>query len=465
MTASFPLACLAERLSPGAREHLRQALAQLLAWQRTLTAWPERITAPDATPIVSLYRAGALAGCAGLSEGSPAARLQRAFVTALADSRFGGVDAGGREELVAQVSYALAPRSVPVSGSVSALECGVHGLALVRPSAPLAMLLPDVARDHHLGPADFLEALAQKADTPRSRWPEDALWLFETETVIARAAPPHALPSDRRAAAIRWLSARVARSGQIVFGIEPRSGSESPRGPMWHGRAALALRALDAHPEGHAAAARLRRWLERDITDALAGKPISGWPEARPLQCGTVALAALAGLNLTPDLLQLSAEPELLQNPWHAAQVAAALGERAPAQLFSVCARDLASNPWAPWTALAAHRRGDSEILARTVPPLIDSLEHAKNGEASAPPIPELARTAATIEALRLIDDPAAGRAIARGRAFLLRHQLRAEHYPLSRDPECCDGAFPISPVHDYLQIDVTAHALLALSD
>jgi hypothetical protein len=33
----------------------------------------------------------------------------------------------------------------------------------------------------------------------------------------------------------------------------------------------------------------------------------------------------------------------------------------------------------------------------------------------------------------------------------------------LTADPELVHGAFPQTPVHDYLQIDVTGHALLAL--
>ncbi len=90
-TRSFPLAPLRAALSETERAALRAALRGLLLWQRDLQAWPAPFQAPDATPIVSLYAKGGLCGCAGVSEGSPAERVQRAFVQALGDGRFGGL--------------------------------------------------------------------------------------------------------------------------------------------------------------------------------------------------------------------------------------------------------------------------------------------------------------------------------------------------------------------------------------
>ena len=79
------------------------------------------------------------------------------------------------------------------------------------------------------------------------------------------------------------------------------------------------------------------------------------------------------------------------------------------------------------------------------------------------PAVPELARTAATIEALALVPNAPARQAIDRAVGFLLRHQLSADSYPNASSAEWVSGAFPVSPVQDFLQIDVTAHALLAL--
>jgi AMMECR1 domain-containing protein len=466
VSASFPLAVLSEPLTQSARVALERGLTELLTWQRSLAGWPEKLEAPDATPIVSLYRSGTLAGCAGMAEGEPSARLQRAFLSAQADPRFGGLDQAARAELVAQVSYAVRPRRLPLSRALSELEVGVHGLVLARSGNQGAALLPDVARDHRLGAAEFLEALAQKAGVPRETWSEKDLWVFETERVIARSRTTAPSLGSARAAAIRWLGGRVARSGAIVFGLDPRDGSETSAGPMWHGRAAIALRALDSCAEGHHPAERARRWLSREISDVLAGKPVRGWPEERAVQLGSLALAALAGIELPVDLREFAAEPALLDQPWHAAQVAAALGARAPAELIRRCARDLEVNPWAPWTAIAAHRHGDAETLTRAISGLIASVRESAPHAGGVGPgaVAELARTAASVEALSLVDDEVTRSAVRRACAFLVRHQLRAENHPLSANAEWCDGGFPVSPVNDYLQTDVTAHAALALS-
>ena len=79
--------------------------------------------------------------------------------------------------------------------------------------------------------------------------------------------------------------------------------------------------------------------------------------------------------------------------------------------------------------------------------------------------VPEVARTAATVEALRVVDSAEARAACSLSRAFLLKHQIQGERCALSSDPLLVHGAFPQTPVHDYLQIDVTGHALLALSE
>jgi hypothetical protein len=76
--------------------------------------------------------------------------------------------------------------------------------------------------------------------------------------------------------------------------------------------------------------------------------------------------------------------------------------------------------------------------------------------------VAETARTAATVEALlELPKSPATGQAIALCRQFLQRWQLRAATQAWL--PVEHDGAFPVSPIRAYSQIDTTGHALLAL--
>jgi hypothetical protein len=467
MKFDFPIGVLAAPLAAEQRGLLRGTLSALLDWQRTLSSWPILGEAPDATPIVSLYRRGCLAGCAGMSEGAPGERLARAFLAAFGDLRFGGLDATGRAELVAQVSYAHSPQRVSPDQAASLLAVGVHGLAVRTSEGNPYLLLPDVARDHHFGPEQFLEALAHKAGTPQPDWPRDGLWLFETERVIARPLEQAESELDARLLAVRWLTRRVQRTGAIGFGLDPRDGSEAALGPMMHGRSAITVRALDSHPEGRAAAARARRWLTREIADALAGLPVPGWPEERAMIAGTLALAALAGIDVEAPLVEFASDPELLHVPWHAAQVVAALGARAPERLWQGCVSDLERNAWAPWTAIAAHRRGSTEVFERAIAGLSRGVrgDGPHTGGVGPGAVPELARTAASVEALTLAGDAEALAAVRRARAFLRRHQLRAESYPLSSELDWADGAFPVSPVRDYLQTDVTAHAALALAE
>jgi len=263
-----------------------------------------------------------------------------------------------------------------------------------------------------------------------------------------------------------WLAARIGPGGAASFAIEPRSRATIALGPMHHGRAAVALAALAAHGGHRRALARGRAWLLREIEVSLAGRPVPGWPEEPAMVAGTLALAALGGLRVDRELRALAEQrPELAQNPWHAAQVAAALGPMAPRSLFRAAAGDLADRPWAPWTAMAARARGEARILERCERALIASIRtgppHA--GGASITPIPELAQTAVVVEALLPSSSSAAKAAVQRARAFLRRWQLLPGAIPASLDPALSAGAFPISPVVEALRCDVTGHALLAL--
>jgi hypothetical protein len=121
--------------------------------------------------------------------------------------------------------------------------------------------------------------------------------------------------------------------------------------------------------------------------------------------------------------------------------------------------RGLDADPWAPWTAIAARVRGDAAIFDRCESALMAVV--GEDGAVTGPYGPEIARTAATVEALEPFQTPAARDAAGRACDFLARCQL-AEVGDLLQ-PFGIDGAFPVIPDNDGLRTDVTAHALLAL--
>jgi AMMECR1 protein len=462
---AFPLTPLHGPLSAAERVALRGTLQALLLWQRELRKWPAFPEAPDATPIISLYAKGALCGCAGVSDGSPAERIFRAFVQALGDGRFGGLGSEARAELRCQISYALHVTPIERERARESIEVGTHGLAIASSGRPVT-LLPDVAGDNSLDAEGMLATLERKGGTPRAEWPEGGLYLFETDNVTAR---PHGTPELTEGpidAAAMWLARRVDADGRVTFGINPRTAEAHQLSPMFHGRAAILVRALFSQKNGRGAAMRARRWLETELSRALAGQGVEQFPEEPALIAGTLALASLSGVELTDALHAYAKHPETLAVPWHAAQVVAALGKHAPSELWSACQRNLDAEPWAPWTAIAAKARGDSHTLERAAAALIAAVpEHGPHvGGVGPGSVPELARTAATVEALAGLDSPEARAACTRARAFLLKHQIHGDRCAKAADPTLVHGAFPQTPVHDFLQIDVTGHALLALS-
>jgi AMMECR1 domain-containing protein len=476
-----PLAALERPLAPRARGELERALLALLKWQVALDGWPRRARAPDAMPIVSVYADGELRGCAGSTEGSPGERLARAFLYATSDVRFGGVSAQERPGLVAQVAYPLRVRRVPLARAAAIITPGAHGLALVLPDASPALLLPDVAREHSLDAAGFLEALEHKSGVARAAWP-DALFSFETEVVTVQLGRPleraeHVRRVDRREgterarrvdrleAAVRWLAARVGADGRVAFGIDPRTGEASHDGVFLHGRAAIALRALSAHPAGRVAAARARRWLTRDLAAALGGRAVPSFPREVPLVVGTLALAKLAGVPFDAPLAELARRPELEAVPWHAAQVVCALGAEAPDRLYRACVKAAEREPLAPWTVLAARARGDRRAFERLARALATHVAksglHA--GGVGQGTLPELALTAAVAEALTGANARPVAAARERALRFIERLQNLSPQAPAFRRPALAFGAFPLTPVHAFLRTDVTAHAVLAL--
>jgi hypothetical protein len=473
-----PLAALERPLAPRARGELERALLALLKWQVALDGWPRRARAPDAMPIVSVYADGELRGCAGSTEGPPGERLARAFLYATSDVRFGGLPPHERSRLVAQVAYPLRVRRVPLARAAATIAPGSHGLALVLPDASPALLLPDVAREHALDAAGFLEALEHKSGVARAAWP-DALFSFETEVVTVQLGRPLARAPraarregtervrrvDRLEAAVRWLAARVGADGRVAFGIDARTGEVSHDGVFLHGRAAIALQALGAHPAGRVAAARARRWLTGELAAALGGRAVPSFPREVPLVAGTLALAKLGGVPFDAPLAELARRPELEAVPWHAAQVVCALGAEAPDRLYRACVKAAEREPLAPWTVLAARARGDRRAFERLARALAT---HVANGGLHAGGVgqgtlPEVALTAAVAEALTGANARPVAAARERALHFVERLQNLSPLVPAFREPALAFGAFPLTPVHAFLRTDVTAHAVLAL--
>lgn len=461
----FPLRPLRGALPGRARAQVQAYVRGLLRWQATFDAWPRAARVPDATPFVSLYAGGTLRGCFGAEEGPPAERLARAFVLASSDSRFGGTRREERARAVAQVTYLREPRRVDAARVERELEVGRHGIALVDAHARAIVLLPSVAREGRLDVDGFVRTMAEKAKVPRAQWDGAGVFLFCTEEIPVRPHVERRGPREVDAldAAAAHLARLVDASGDVVFAVDPRTGARTARGEMHHGRVAVAVRALAAHGRHARQVAQARERLAREVGAALRGRPVEAWPQRPDVVAGTLALVAMAGIDVRGELRAwVDGHPELDASPWHAGQAVAALGPDAPAALWEACVRDLDAHPWAPWTAIAARARGDGAVLARCAPALAASIrERAPHaGGCSARPVPETALTAVTVEALAPL--PAARSAVRRARAFLRAWQIPADP-PAPLLPDVAAGAFPASPVVELLRVDITAHAMLAL--
>ncbi len=468
----FPWGALARPLPKKKRTSLVRSLRGLLRWQRTLKGWPAITGAPDATPFVSLYGNGRLCGCFGSEEGRPGERVARAFLRAMEDARHGGAHRADRGALVAQVSYARDVRRVSsVEEALARIEPGTHGVVLVRPSGEAVILVPSVARDGGTTARALLDALARKAKIDFDAIAEGTLFTFEADEIVARsgASLDRARPvtSARRASlAAEWLSRLVREDGFVHFGVDARARNVHATGIMHHGRAAIVVRALAEHATHAADADRARDWLERDVKAALRGRTVDAWPTAKEVVAGTIALACMAGLPLARELERFVGADALTASPWHAAQVAAVLGSAAPSAVWATCVTSLTTEPWAPWTVVAAHARGDAETLERAATALEGSIRSAPphEGGTTRTDVPDLALTALTIEALAPLRRTSARAAIDRARRYLARWQFVPGLVPASLEPDLAEGAFPLSPVVPFARGDVTAHALLALT-
>ena len=256
--------------------------------------------------------------------------------------------------------------------------------------------------------------------------------------------------------AAAWLARLIDDRGVVGHSVDAATGQVLLTGSFAHGRAAAVIRALDVHGGYSRRAAKARGWLSGQIRSALRGKPVANWPLEADGVAGTLALAVLAGIDVRDELESVSPRVE---SAWHAAQAVIALGPDSAAarRLWRLCVRDLKFRPWAPWTTLAARVVGDDRVLRGCFESLVASVQ--KNapyaGGVNVTPVPEIALTAITAQALSPIKTLEAQAACRRARAFLRRWQTR------DRGPT--RGAFPASPSAAYYRADMTAHALLAL--
>jgi hypothetical protein len=348
------------------------------------------------------------------------------------------------------------------------VEVGRDGLAVARAGHPPVVLLAPVACElRAAGAKELLARLERKARI--TNWLDWALYAVRTEDIVVRSAEPPARTGeeDPQTAAGRWLANLVEQDGSVAFAVDARRGKRIATGPMHHGRAAVALRALERDRRWAPAASRARRWLEEDIEKALRGEPIASWPDEPAMIAGTLALACLAGIDLRRELTPWAERPELRASPWHGAQVVVALGREAPDSLWRACVAHLSVRPWAPWTVLAARARGEADVAHRASRALCESIRSALPfpGGCSATRVPETALTALVVEALHGSDDEDARAVVARARRFLRAAQLTGDSIPAPLDPDLAQGAFVASPVHvDYLRCDVSGHAFLALA-
>jgi len=464
----FSWRTLRRALSEKEREALGSAMRAMLRFQRTLAKWKVPDAAPDATPFVSLYADGHLRGCYGSDEGSPGERLARAFLRALDDGRFGGVRAGERSRVAAQVTYVRRARLVNPATAADELELGVHGVAVVPGNRGPVLLLPHVARDERVGAEELLRLLSRKAGLGDDGLGEHALYLLETEDVVVRLEP--GAPRDGGLdAARRWLASLVQRDGRVTFAIDPRARTKTEVGVMHHGRASVVAHALgerDASTAHRSIAGRAKARLLAEARAALTGSTVEGWPGDAAQVAGTLALMVRSGIPLRRELLAYLAGADVTRSPWHSAQVVAALGPDAPEALWHACVSDLDAHPWAPWTLLAADARGELRVRERAARALVAGLRAAPphRGSGTITAIPEVALTALAVEALSRHPAPWSRAAATRARSFIARMQLVGDRVYGALEPSLAWGAFPASPAVDWLRGDVTGHAVLALA-
>lgn len=442
---------LARRLRPAERAAIARSFGVLLGRGRTFDA--------PATAFVSLYERGRVIGCVGHADPRHALEASRH------DPRFGGARMPDAAP-TAVLSFLVRGRTIPVGRVVDQLALGDEGLvALDAAGAVRAVLLPEAAADTQRDAAAMLRALLEKAgahgehEIPR-------VVLVRTERFVRRAEGRPPRPARNLVDGVaRWLASRVDADGSVAHGIDARSGRVHRTGPFHLGRAAVAVEALAAHGRHASVVRRARAWLRASLLDAL-DQGGEGLPRTPAERAATLALAVRAGVDVR-DALETLARREacaVASAPWHAAQVVATLGLRAPEEIRDAALGVVDAGTFAPWSVLAAEAVADRArarraraVVARAVP---SRGPHA--GGVRPNGVPEVALTALAVEVLAAT--PATRAAASRGVAFLASQAYaRDADVPAALDPALALGAFPLAPHADFLRVDASAHALLAL--
>jgi hypothetical protein len=373
-----------------------------------------------------------------------------------------------RAKLAVAVSYVRSIRPIDVERVHEELAAGPEGLGVTMEGRAPVVLLPSVGRDERAGPRELLGILKKKCGL--SDWGAAKVFAIRTQDIVVRPrdAQTVAQSASPRDEAASFLARLVDREGAISFAIDARGRRLLSTGKMHHGRAASVVRALRQHGGHRRVADRASNWLAEQIRKGAAGGHVEGWPEDTAMRAGSLALAQMAGVDVRQELQDAARAEDLGRSPWHAAQVVAALGREAPEPLWRACVDHLASQPWAPWTLVAARARGDGGVIAAAAPDLAASirLDGPYRGGCRAAEVPETAVTALVVEALDGLPDADAREAVARGRAFLAGLQLLGDSIPPALDAELACGGFAASPVVvDLLRCDVAGHAFSALGD
>jgi len=136
--------------------------------QRLPPAPPDPALQAPRGVFVTLQSRGHLRGCLGHIEADGplvAATAMMAEAVASEDPRFHPV----RPDELAGMSVEVSVLSPLFAIAPLAVIAGVHGL-LIRRGRSAGLLLPQVATEHHLDRAAFLQAVCQKANLPPDAW-------------------------------------------------------------------------------------------------------------------------------------------------------------------------------------------------------------------------------------------------------------------------------------------------------
>ncbi len=459
--------------------HPRNTRAQLPSLDETQT---------DATVVLSVRTAEAPLCCIATNHGRTLLdRLHRALDLARAKPTVSR-HLRTQSQLRVQLSLATRSRTLSIDEAARHLEFGTHGVGVVTSDQTRSSFsLPEAIFDSDVDAEGFVSGVWRNAGSPRHA----RVQLFE----VSRHVAPSTQSTTPERAAIEWLTHCASSNGSFQLRFDARTGSalrhDSPSAPtgdgrlradppsrvvsardehMYFGRWALTLRALrDAQQD--------RTWLtdqlaelDRQIAPRYACSP-QYWTAAPHVALGTLALAALAGLN-TRNALAAGVEqvaPARI-TPWHAAQVALALGASTPPSLWESCRRDLDRSAFAPWTLLAALDRSDLDTAERIRRCFVEAARSNPPYDGGIPcvdlpqldsGVPQVALTACALEGLCQFDDPASRDLCRRVETFLWGNQLK--HTSAAYFAPNLHGAFLASPRRPVVQADTTAHALSAL--